>query len=128
LDNTSIDNTKAKIFTVTGGISSPAITRVDFPLNASAVSSREYTMTLTRQKLDTSDYEFFRALQCGAQNLDFWYSSLSGFLYGGANGIAPSEINVSFPKGAGKTDTDSVVIEIKWTACGDADRSLVSLL
>jgi hypothetical protein len=128
IDNASIDNTKAKIWTVTGGVPAPNVVRVDMPLGKTAILEREYTLTLTRQKLDDSDYAFAKALQCGDTSFDFWYGSKGGYLYGGQYGIAPSEINVSFPKGAGKDDYDQIVIELKFKACGDPDRTTLTLV
>ena len=127
ISNTTTDNTKAKYVVGEGGIGEPTETVLDYPMNQEKVIEREYPLTMTFKYLSQEMYAFWQQVQCGNIDLTFYYASGMGatqYVYGKQGGIVPKKVTVTFPKGAGKDDRDTVVLKINWLATGDPDRRI----
>lgn len=127
ISNTTADNTKAKYVVGEGGVGEATETVLEYPMNQEKVIEREYPLTMTFKYLSQEMYAFWQQVQCGNIDLTFYYASGMGatqYVYGKQGGIVPKKVTVSFPKGAGKDDRDTVVLKINWLATGEPDRRI----
>lgn len=126
IDNTEALNVKAKLLVGEGGVTSEEV-KIPYPLNVDKVIERIYTLDMDFKNLSQAMYAFWQQVQCGNTDLTFYYCSGMGttqWVYGKQGGIPPKEMTVSFVKGKGREDRDSVNLKIIWLATGDPDRRI----
>ena len=122
IDNTTADNSTAKILTGEGGVAEPEELLLNYPKLQQVVAERTYTLTHRIKNLSNAQYDFLLKLQCGALNFTFYYCDLGGYTYGVAGGLVPYSVDVEFPRGGGDDDRAFADIIITWKAAGDPDR------
>lgn len=122
IDNTTADNTTAKLITGIGGVAEPEELLLDYPKLQQVVVERTYTLVHRILNLSNAQYDFLTKLQCGALNFTFYYADLGGFVYGVEGGIVPYSVDVDMPHGGGNDDRSFADIIITWKAAGDPDR------
>lgn len=121
--NSSIDNTFSKKFSGIGGIAEPEEIIEVYPKKKTKVTGRIYTLVYDVLNLTQDQYNTLRQYQCGWTSFRFWYVSLGGWIYGGANGIEPISAKTTFPKDAADNAKDKCILTIVWQADGDPDRN-----
>lgn len=127
IDNTSVNNTKAKFLIGEGGVAEPGEVVLQYPLLQDRVTERDYQLTFSIKNLVQAQYDMLLQMQCGNVDLTFYYASGMGatqWVYGKQGGIVPTKVSVSFPKGAGRDDRDIAIVKIDWKAYGDPDRRI----
>lgn len=122
IDNTNTDGTKSKRLVGEGEIPTPEKVEDEYPGRKTKTSFRTYTLNHTIKNLSDEQYDLLRQIQCGYTGFEIWYDTVGGHIFGGANGIDISFIDVDFPKGGGRDDKALAILTIKWEADGDADR------
>lgn len=128
IDNDSEDNSFGKYLTGVGGVAEPEKTTVTVAKGVQLTTIRLYTLLLEVYNLSDTQVAFFRALQCNPKNYTFWIENVSGHLYGGAAGIAPTLTDVDFPLGAGEADIEKAILTIQWRAKCDPPRAYIENL
>jgi len=125
IDNTSVNNTKAKFLVGEGGITEPGEVVLQYPMLQDKVTERDYQLVFNVKNLVQAQYDFLLQVQCGNIDLSFYYASGMGttqWVYGKQGGIVPTKVSVTFPKGGGRDDRDIAIIKLDWKATGDPDR------
>ena len=122
IDNSDVLGEKSKHIVGEGGLAAPEKTVDQYPKNKSRTTKRTYTLTFNIKNMTDDQYEFLRQLQCGWTDFVFWYATVGGRIFGGANGIEPDAIDVDFPLSEGRGDKEVAVLTLTWSADGDPDR------
>lgn len=122
IDNSDTTGNKSKRLVGEGEVPVPEKVTDEYPGRKNRTSFRTYTLTHTIKNLSDEQYDLLRQLQCGYTGFKIWYDTVGGWIYGGANGIDISSIDVDFPKGGGRDDKELAVITITWEADGDPAR------
>ena len=127
INNTSVNNTKAKFVVGEGGVAEPGEVVLQYPLLQDKVTERDYQLVFNIKNLVQAQYDFLLQLQCGNIDITFYYASGMGttqWVYGRQGGIVPTKVSVTFPKGGGRDDRDLAIVKIDWKATGDPDRRI----
>lgn len=125
VDNDSTDNSYGKYLTGIGSIDESENTTVEIAKGQQITTIRLYTFILEVYNLSNTQYQFMLAMQCNPANYTFWPENVSGHLWGGSTGIAPTYTNVAFPLGAGDGDVEKAVLTIQWRATCDPPRTYI---
>lgn len=122
IDNTDTTNAKCKWLVGEGSIGEPTEVIGEYPKRKKKVTERVYQLVFNVKNLVDAQYNFLRAMQCGATDFTFWYGDLADKIFGLSGGIAPEFVTVRFPKGGGKDDKSQATLILEWTADGDPER------
>lgn len=122
IDNNSEDNTKGRWLVGEGGVAVPEKDILQLPKGVEIINKRTYSLTFTIKNVSDLMYDFLRHLQCGDTDFVFFFKTIGGRLLGSNVGIIPRSIDVDFPLGEGREDTESAIITITWRSKTDPDR------
>lgn len=70
-------------------------------------------------------YDFARVLERNWTGFRFWFLTLSGYLYGGQNGIQVHKAAAALPKNGEEEAHEEAIITLLWFADGSPDRVYV---
>lgn len=120
IDNTASSGAVKQLFGL-GDVAEPEDTNITtFGFNE-VLLRRQYPMTFTLQDGNDVNYNFVRALQCGA-TVRIWYETNGNYLYGGQNGILARIVRVTAPKERGIDSVVNYNFEIVWSAKCEPER------
>lgn len=123
LDNAATGNGKGRYLVGEGEIQAPDGDLTEYPKRMRRITSREYTVDLTIKNLSATQYLFLQKMQCGWKGFRFWIETVGGRLFGGANGIDPALIDVSFLYSGGRNDKEEAVLTLTYESDGDPPRA-----
>lgn len=123
LDNGLAGNGKGKYLVGEGEIGEPDGDLTEYPKRRLRITNRLYDVDLTVKNLSDAQYDFLKQLQCGWVNFRFWIETVGGRLFGGANGIDPATVNVSFIYSGGRNDKEEAIVTIQYESDGDPPRA-----
>lgn len=124
IDNTTTDNSTAKIVVGTGGMDEPEEHLLQYPGLQERVEEETYTLRHRVPNMSDAMYDFFDKLECGSLNYKVFFTDLAGFVYGFDGGIAPKKVTIERPHGAGNDDRLFAEIVMVWDAQNMLDRAI----
>jgi hypothetical protein len=124
IDNTDTMNSAGKYLVVEGELPAPEKVTVDLPKNKQKTSTRRYTITATCRNLTATNYAFLKALQCGDSDIQIYYETVGGWVFGQKDGasIEVDSIDVDFVYGGGRDDNELANIIIQFSGEVDPER------
>ena len=122
ISNIDTDNNTSRYLSGAGGIASEDHVVV-LGRATKVLAGRLFTVTFDVAITCDTTFAFLRQLSQNWNGFRFWGYTLNERLIGGANGIAPSFVTVSFPTGAGRTDVERAILTIEFRADVEPERS-----
>lgn len=122
IDNSDATDVAQKLFRGVGD--KPNNEQTSAPVNNFNEVILNTTQSINFEISDVGDltYDYWRRVQCGKIKPIFLFKTVGGYLYGGANGIAPIKYEVNFPKASGRESLEKISMVITFESIVDPDR------